>query len=115
MNTTYLIPRVPDFPALTVRRDGTILIHQLTVDRFGLMGTKFVNLDLDPVKINLEIKPSVDDSEAPYKVSKQRSGALLIPGKEFLVKNRILYPEGSRVLPVEWNQSKDRIVAKLQI
>lgn len=113
MQITQQISRVPDFPALTIRRDGTILIHQLAVDQFGLIGTKFVNLDFDPVEIKMEIKPSVDDSEAPYKVSKQRSGALLIPGKEFLVKNRILYSEGSRVLPVNWNSLKDRIVAKL--
>lgn len=115
MQIIHLIPRVPDFTAITIRKNGYISIHQLTVDQFGLMGTKFVNLDLDPAETTLEIKPSIDEFDAPYKVSKQRSGALLIPGKEFLVKNRILCPERSRVLPVEWNQSKDRIVAKLQI
>ena len=113
MDITNLIPRVPDFPALTIRRDGHISIHQLTVDLYGLMGTKYVNLDFDPVETTLEIKPSIDESDAPYKVSKERSGALVIAGREFLDRNGIPYSDGSRVLPVKWNQVKDRIVAKL--
>ena len=113
MDITNLIPRVPDFPALTIRKNGYISIHQLTVYQFGLMGTKFVNLDFDPVETTLQIKPSIDESDAPYKVSKQRSGALVISGREFLDKNKILYSAGSRVLPVNWNSLKDRIVAKL--
>jgi len=70
MEITHLIPRVPDFPALTIRKDGHISIHQLTVDRFSLMGTKFVNLDFNPIEATLEIKPTIDRSEASYKVSK---------------------------------------------
>ena len=113
METTNLIPRVPDFPALTIRKDGHISIHQLTVDRFGLMGTKFVNLDFDPVETTLEITPSIDASEAPYKVFKERSGALVIPGREFLDRTGIPYSDGSRVLPARWNRVKRRLVAKL--
>ena len=113
MDITNLIPRVPDFPAVTIRKNGVISIHQRTVDRYGLMGTKYVNLDFDPVEATLEIKPSIDESDAPYKVSKERSGALLIPGREFLDRTRIPYSHGSRVLPVGWNRVKGRIVAKL--
>ena len=113
MDFTNLIPRVPDFPAITIRKDGQISIHQLTVDRFGLMGTKYVNLEFDPVEVTLEIKPSIDESDAPYKVSKERSGALVISAREFLDKNKILYSGGSRVLPVKWNPVKGRIVANL--
>ena len=114
MDITNLIPRVPDFTALTVRRDGHILIHQMTVDQFGLMGTKFVNLNFDPIEIALEITPSIDESEAPYKVSKERSGALIIQGKEFLDRTGIPYSHGSRVLPAKWNRLQGRIVAKLK-
>jgi hypothetical protein len=113
MQITHLIPRIPDFPALTIRKDGYISIHQLTVDRFGLMGTKFVNLDFDPVETTLEIKPSIDEADAPYKVSKERSGALVISGREFLDQNGIPYSDGSRVLQVGWNGVKGRLVAKL--
>jgi hypothetical protein len=38
MDVTNLIPRVPDFPALTIRKNGCVCLHQLTVDRFGLDG-----------------------------------------------------------------------------
>ena len=113
MDITNLIPRVPDFPALTIRKDGHISIHQLTVDRYGLMGTKYVNLDFDPVETTLEIKPSIDEADAPYKVSKERSGALVISGREFLDQNGIPYSDGSRVLPARWNRLKGRLVAKL--
>ena len=113
MHITNLIPRVPDFPALTVRRDGNILIHQLTVDRFGLMGTQFVNLDFDPIETTLEIMPSIDKFDAPYKVSKQRSGALVISGRKFFDQNGIPYSDCSRVLPTEYNRVKGRIVVKL--
>ncbi|NWG03557.1 MAG: hypothetical protein HXY44_11950 [Syntrophaceae bacterium] len=114
MDVTNLIPRVPDFPALTIRKSGHISIHQLTVDRFGLMGTKYVNLDFDPVETTLEIKPSIDESEAPYKVSKERSGALIIQAKEFLDCTGVVYSHGSRVFPVRWNRLKGRIVAQLK-
>jgi hypothetical protein len=113
MEITNLIPRVPDFPALTIRKNGYISIHQLTVDRFGLMGTKYVNLDLDPIEATLEIKPSIDEADAPFKVSKERSGALVISGREFLDQNGIPYSDGSRVLQAEWNRVKGRLVAKL--
>ena len=114
MEMAHLIPRVPDFPALTIRKNGYISIHQLTVDPFGLMGTKYVNLDLDPVETTLEIKPSIDESEAPYKVSKERSGALVFSGRDFLDQNGIPYSDGSRVLPAKWNRVKGRIVVKLK-
>ena len=114
MDITNVIPRVPDFTALTFRRDGHILIHQMTVDQFGLMGTKFVNLNFDPIEIALEITPSIDETEAPYKVSKERSGALIIQGKEFLDRTGIPYFHGSRVLPATWNRLKGRIVAQLK-
>ena len=113
MQITNLIPRVPDFPAITIRKDGQISIHQLTVDRFGLMGTKYVNLEFDPVEVTLEIKPSIDESDAPYKVSRERSGALVISGRDFLDQNGIPYSGGSRVLPTKYNRGRGRIVAKL--
>jgi hypothetical protein len=113
MDITNLIPRVPDFPALTIRKNGHISIHRLTVDLYGLMGTKYVNLDFDPVEVTLEIKPSIDKSDASYKVSKERSGALVIPGREFLDQNGIAYSDRSRVLPTKYNRVKGRIVAKL--
>jgi hypothetical protein len=113
MDITNLIPRVPDFPALTIRKNGYISIHQLTVDRYGLMGTKYVNLDFDPVEVTLEIKPSIEKSDASYRVSKERSGALVIPGREFLDQNGIAYSDRSRVLPTKYNRVKGRIVAKL--
>ena len=113
MQITNLIPRVPDFPAITIRKDGHISIHQLSVDLYGLMGTKYVDLDFDPVETTLEIKPSIDEADAPYKVSKERSGALVISGREFLDQNGIPYSGGSRVLPTKYNRVKGRIVAKL--
>ena len=113
MQMTQLTSRIYDFPALTIRKNGDISIHQLTVDSYGLMGTKYVNLDLDPVETAFEIKPSIDESDAPYKVSKERSGALVIAAREFLDQNGISYSEGSRVLPAKWNRVKGCIVAKL--
>jgi hypothetical protein len=77
------------------------------------MGTKFVDLNFNAVEATLEIKPSIDESEAPYKVSKERSGALIIQGKEFLDCIGILYSHGSRVLPAKWNRLKGHIVAQL--
>jgi len=114
MHMTHLNPRVPDFPAITIRKSGHISIHQLTVDRYGFMGTKYVNLHVDPVETTLEIKPSIDEADAPYKVSKGRSGALVISGREFLDQNGISYSDGSRVLPTKYNRAKGRIVAKLR-
>ena len=113
MERTYPIAHVPDFPAITIRKDGHISIHQLAVDRFGFMGTKYVNLDFDPVETILEIRPSIDESDAPYKVSKQRSGALVIPGKAFLDQTGIPYSDGSRVLLAKWDRVKGRIVVKV--
>ena len=113
MEITNLIPRVPDFPAITIRKDGHISIHQLTVDRYGLMGTNYVDLYYDPVQTILEIKPSIDEFEAPYKVSKERSGALVILGRKFLDRIGIRYSDGSRVISAKWNRLKGRIVAKL--
>jgi hypothetical protein len=112
-NKMQIRPSFPKDLELTVRKNGGILLHQRTVDQLGLMGTKFVDLNLDPVETILEIKPSIDESDAPYRACKQKSGALLILGKTFLDKMGILYSEGSRVLQVEWNPVKRRIVAKL--
>jgi hypothetical protein len=113
MDITNLIPRVPDFPALAIRKSGHISIHQLTVDRYGLMGTNYVNLEFDPLEATLEIKPGIDDSDTPYKVSKERSGALVIGARKFLDEKGIPYSDRSRVLPTKYNRVKGHIVAKL--
>ena len=113
MEATQPTSRVPDFPALTIRKNGNISIHQLSVDLYGLMGTKHVSIDFDPIEATLEIKPSIDNTGAPYKVSKERSGALVISGREFLDQNGIPYSGGSRVLPTQWNPAKGCIVARL--
>ena len=105
--------RVHDIPEITIRKDGHVSIHQVTVDRYGLMGTKYVNLYFDPVETAFEITPCIDGAGAPYKVSKERSGALVISARKFLDRNKIAYSKGSRVLQVVWNPVKGRIIVKL--
>ena len=105
--------RVHDIFEITIRKDGHVSIHQVTVDRYGLTGTKYVNLCFDPVETTFEIKPRIDESDGSYKVSKERSGALVISARKFLDRNKIVYSEGSRVLQVAWNPVKGRIIVKL--
>jgi len=113
MDMTHLLPRVPDFTALTFRKSGFVCLHQLTVDTYGLLGTRFLNLHFDPIELTLQIKPSMEESRGSYKVFKERSGALVIYARKFLHRTGILNGNGSRVLPVEWDRVRGLIVAQL--
>jgi len=114
MDMTHLLPRVPDFAALTIRKNYCISLHQLTVDTFGLMGTQFLNLHFDPIALTLQIRPSMEKSQGSYKVFKERSGALVVYARKFLHRIGILNGNGSRVLPVEWDRVRGLIVAQLK-
>lgn len=97
MDITNLIPRVPDFPALTIRKSGHISIHQLTVDRYGLMGTKYVDLEFDAVETTLEIKPGIDDSDTPpIRFPKREAVPLLLRPENSSIKKEfpILMSQG---------------------
>jgi len=113
MDMTHLLPRVPDFTALTFRKSGWVCLHQLTVDRFGLMGTHFLSLHFDPIELTLQIRPSMEESQGSYKVFKERSGALVVYARRFLHQIGILNGNGSRILPVEWDGVRGLIVARL--
>ena len=113
MQINYSFRRHRDGPKLTVRKGGSILIHQATVDEFGLMGTQFVSLHFNPIDSTLIINPSVDNFKASWKVYKQASGSLLIMGRPFLIKNKLLSAKASMILPVEWNLARGGIVVKI--
>jgi hypothetical protein len=113
MDMTHLLPRVPDFAALTFRKSGWVCLHQLTVDRCGLLGTQFLNLHFDPIELTLQIRPSMEESQGSYKVVKQRSGALVVYARKFLHQIGILNGNGSRVLPVKWDRVRGLIVVQL--
>ena len=113
MNMEHLLPRVPDFPAITIHKNGAIVIHYLTVKRYDLMGVPFEILGFDRITKILTIRPSMDESDGSCKLSKHTSGALVISAKRFLDENNIPYSKRTRVFPVDWNPTKDCIEVKL--
>jgi hypothetical protein len=113
MGIRYSSCKDPAVPEITVRKSGGILLHHGTVDQFGFVGAQFADLEFDPIDRALLIKLSVDKSNAPWEVRKQRSGSLLIPAREFLIKNNLIYDEASRIFPVEWNPGGEGIIAKV--
>ena len=114
MRTNYRDQRDLEVLEITIRRDGTILVHHLTADHSGFAGTHYVSLVFDPIASTLTIKPSVDRFEAPWKACSQKSGSVLILARELLDRIGFPYPDGSTILPVEWNAANGSIVAELR-
>jgi hypothetical protein len=103
-----------NWPAATVRKNGSLCINRQAIEEFGLQETHFVTLHFDPQNLLLGIKPETDNSDpSVFKVSKEKSHTSVISCQAFLKHCGIPYEEGSRILKINWDDKGKMILVKL--
>lgn len=103
-----------DWPAATVRKNGSLCINRKAIEEFGLQEMHFVTLHFDPQNLLLGIKPETDNSDpSVFKVSREKSRTSVISCQAFLKHFGIPYEKGSRVLKVNWDDKGKMILVRL--
>ena len=105
----------PDWPAATVRKNGSMCINRKAIEQFKLEGIRFVTLHLDPEESLLGIRPEKDDTDlSTFRISKEKNRTFVISCQPFLKHCQIPYREGSRVYRAVWDDKTKMVLVKLQ-
>ena len=110
----FLKQQAPDWPAITIRRNGTLSINSHAVDDFNLKAKRFAALFYDEKESLMGIKPLDDDSDpSAVRISKEKNRTHVISCQAFLKHCEILYKEGSKIYRAGWDEKRGMILVKL--
>jgi len=74
----------PDWPAVTVRKNGTLCINSKAADQFQPQGARFATLHFDKKEGIMGIKPLDDESDpAAVRISKEKNRTFVISCQAF--------------------------------
>lgn len=104
----------PDWPAVTIRKNGTLCINSHAVDDFNLREKRFVTLFFDKKESLMAIKPLDDDSDpAAVRISKEKNRTYVISCQAFLKNCAIPYKAGSKIYRAGWDEKRGMILVKI--
>ena len=104
----------PDWPAATIRKNGSLSPNRKAIDEFNIGQAKFVTLHFDAKAGQIGIKPVEDDKDpSAFRVCKEKGKTFTIGCQAFLKAAKIPYWQGSRILKAEWDTQKAMIVLKI--
>jgi hypothetical protein len=107
--------QTPDYPAVTIRKNGTLCINSIATQQFNLREIRFATLHLDQKEHLIGIKPMADHSDpSAFRISKEKNRTHVISCQSFLKHCGIHYKEGSKILKVSWDDKGKMILVKLQ-
>jgi len=105
---------IPDRPAVTIRKNGSLCINRSAIDEFNIGAMRFATLYFDEKERLIGIKPEPDNTD-PYvsTISKERNRTSVISCQGFLKQSGIPYRERSRVFKATWDDKSQMILIKL--
>lgn len=104
----------PDWPAVTIRKNGTISFNRIAVEQFNLKEKGFASLHFDRKESLMAIKP-VDDDKDPsaFRISKEKNRTFVISCQSFLKHCEIPYRAGSKIYRAGWDEKRGMILVKI--
>ncbi len=107
-------PQVADYPAITIRKNGTICINSYAIKEFNLAKVHRVVLYYDSKEHMMGIKP-VEDAKEPstVRITVERGRTHTLSTVKFLKAFNIPFREGPRILRVDWDEKGKMILAKI--
>ena len=110
----FIKKQSPGWPALTIRKNGSLCINHRAIEQFKLEGMRFVSLCHDQKDRLLGIKPEGDESDpSVFRISREKARTFTISCQAFLKHFEIPYRESSRVVKATWDGKAEMILIKL--
>lgn len=110
----FVRDQMPDVPAVTIRKNGSVCINQKAVDEFNLTKMRFASLHFDRDEALLGIRPEENSSDSSsFKICKEKGKTFTISCQGFLKNCGIPFRKGSKVFKAEWNDEAKMILVKL--
>ena len=110
----FIKQQIPDWPALTVRKNGTICINHRAIEQFDLKDKQFVTPHFDSKEPVIGIKPMADHSDpSAFRISKEKNRTFVISCQSFLKHCEIPYTEGSKIYRAGWDEKGKMILVKI--
>jgi len=103
-----------NYPAITIRRTGTLCINGPARDQFKLKEISFVTLHYDRNESTMCIKPSDEHDSSAFRITKEKGRTFAVSCQSFLSHFGIPYQESTRSYRATWDDKAKMIVVKLQ-
>jgi hypothetical protein len=104
----------PGWPAVTIRKNGSLCINRKAIDEFNIGAMRFATLYYDQQEKLLAIKPETDHSDpSAFRISKEKSRTSVIYCSSFLNRCEIPYIQGSKIYRARWDDRQQMILVKI--
>jgi hypothetical protein len=104
----------PDWPVVTIRKNGTLSINSKATEQFNLKGARFATLHYDKKEGIMGIKPLDDESDSSaVRISKEKNRTFVISCQAFLKYCAIPYQEGSKIYRATWDEKRGMVLLKI--
>jgi hypothetical protein len=102
-----------DFPAVAIRRNGTISLNTVAVEQFDLKETRYVGLYFDNEESLIGIKPIDEKDSMAFRVVRERGRTFTVSCQSFLKTCKIPYKEGSKIYRAGWDEKRGMVLVKI--
>jgi hypothetical protein len=110
----YSRQQAPDWPAVTIRKNGSLCLNRKAIDEFNITAMRFATLHYDEKEKLLGIKPETDGSDpSAVRISKEKNRTSVISCQAFLKHCGIPYMQGSKIYSARWDATKQMILVKI--
>jgi hypothetical protein len=105
--------QAPDWPAVTIRKNGSICINSKAIELFDLKGVRYVTLHFDREESLLGIRPGGEKDQSVFRVVQEKTRTYVISCQAFLKSCEIPYKAGSRIYRAGWDEKRGMILVKI--
>ena len=106
--------QVATWPAVTIRRNGTLSLNSYAVDAYNLKESRFATLFFDKAGGVMAIKPAKDDAESSsFRISKEKNRTHVISCQSFLRHCEIPYKDGAKIYRAGFDEKRGMILVKI--
>ena len=102
-----------EYPAIAIRRNGTISLNTMAVKQFNLKEADFVGLYFDRKESLIGIKPSEEEDPTNFRVVRERGRTFTVSCQSFLRSIQIPYKDGSKIYKAAWDEKGKMILIKI--
>lgn len=109
----FVRQQAPDWPAVTIRKNGSICINSKAIELFNLKGTRYVTLHFDRSESLLGIRPTDEKDQSVFRVVQEKNRTYVISCQAFLRHCEIPYKAGSKIYRAGWDEKRGMILIKI--
>jgi len=102
-----------DYPAVAIRKNGTISLNTVAVEQFKLKEARYVGLYFDGKESLIGIKPTNEKDSTNFRVVPERGRTFTVSCQSFLRSIQSPYKDGSKIYRAVWDEKAKMILLKI--